>query len=681
MSIMKRLAAGAATTALACGLLTAGAHAQDITGGIAGKVTDDAGKPLAHVPVTIVYKATNTTLKTTTGNDGFFSIRNLQVGGPYDVTAAGDSTHQAKTAEINAIGVGDPYELNLTLDGNAGPSVATVTVQAARLGGANTVQTGPRSTFSASTIQQAPSFSRDLKDVARINPFVTVDPTNSDALYIAGNNNHVNTIYLDGVRQSDNFGLNGNGYPTQRSPFSIDIVQQFNVEVAPYDVKYGDFQGGLLNIVTKSGTNDFHGSAFYEYDSNKLGAGDVIGAAATHQPACSNGAFTGSNCGGRYVDPKFEDKQFGGYLSGPIIPDKVFFFVDYEEYDTTKISGYVPSGVAGSNPVPGVTSSQVSSVTNILQNSYGYNPGTYGASLPVQNQDYFARLDANITDQQHLFVTYQRTDGTTLSQPNNSVSTTSGTLGLSSDWYVYEQRLETYTADLTSHWTDKFTTELEYTHQTVKSPSTILGQPFADFQVYPTGSSATSSPKIVIGPDISRQANNLDVNDQQIKARASYTLGDHVLTLGYERDEVTSSDLFVQDATGLYTFDSTCGTGNGLTNLANHQACSFTYANAYDGQHRHHLSAGRVPSLLEPDDQGRPALRVLQHRRQAALQPDVPERVRLRQQSHDRRRKHRHAADRLQLAPGPDPDDLRRRRPVLGRQPDRLHLRQLRQPG
>ncbi|MGC1303268.1 MAG: TonB-dependent receptor [Caulobacteraceae bacterium] len=579
MSIMKRLAAGAATTALACGLLAAGAHAQDITGGISGKVTDDAGKPLANVPVTITFKATNATLKTTTGNDGFYSLRNLQAGGPYDVTA-GDSAHAAKTAEIPAISVGDPYQLNLTLESSAaGATVSTVTVKAARVGGANITQTGPRSVFNAADIQEMPSFTRDLKDTARLNPFVTVDPTNSNALYIAGNNNKVSTVYLDGVRQSDNFGLGNSGYPTQRSPFSIDIVQQFNVEVAPYDVKYGDFQGGLLNVVTKSGTNTFHGSAFYEYDSSELGAGQVLGAAAVHQPPCANGAATGSGCGDRIVSTKFQDKQFGGYLSGPIIPDKVFFFIDYEKYQSPKSITFGASDQAGPNPVKGVTSGNVSQISNILQSEYGYNAGTSGASTPIQNQDYFARIDANLTDKQHLFVTYQRTDGETLNAPNDAVT---GTLGLSSDYYVLEQLLETYTADLTSHWTDKLSTEIEYTHQTLATPSVLEGQPFAMFKVVPSGPASSTNAGVVIGPDLSRQANNLSVNDQQIKARVNYTLGDHVLTFGYEHEDVTSSDLFVQNATGVYTFDSTCGAGNGILNLEAHQACAFTYANAFD---------------------------------------------------------------------------------------------------
>ena len=400
MRIPKRLAAGAAATAIACALASSMASAQDITGGIAGKLTDDAGKPLAHVPVTITYEPTNAPITTSTGADGFFSVLDLQVGGPYRVTAD-DHVHQAKSVEVPSIALGAPYGLNFSLDPLGAATAQTVTVRASKVNGSIITQTGPRSVFNAAQIQELPSFTRDLKDTARLNPFVVVDPTNSNSLYIAGNNNKVSTVYLDGVRQSDNFGLGNSGYPTQRSPFSIDIVQQFNVEVAPYDVKYGDFQGGLLNVVTKSGANTFHGSAFYEYDSSELGDGQAIGRNAVHQPPCANGNATGTGCGNRIVLTKYQDKQYGGYLSGPIIPDKVFFIVDYEKFQSPRSINFTPSDISGPNPVTGVTQASVNTITNILQNSYNYAAGTFGASVPIQNQDYFGRIDANLTDKQH----------------------------------------------------------------------------------------------------------------------------------------------------------------------------------------------------------------------------------------------------------------------------------------
>ncbi len=259
--LTRNLATGVAVGALALALWSGAAFAQEITGGVAGHVTEN-GKPVAGAQIKVTNVATGISIQTTTGGDGFYSVNNLPVGGPYRVIAtAPDKASQ--TTDVGSIPLGSPYQLDVAI---GGAEVAEVTVTAAPAVKGAIVQTGPRTVFTATDIQTAPSFAGDLKDLARINPFVTIDAANSNAMTIAGTNNHFNTIYLDGVRQSDDFGLNNSGYPTQRSPFSIDVVQAFNVEVAPYEVQYGAFQGGILNVVTKSGTNDFHGSADYSED-------------------------------------------------------------------------------------------------------------------------------------------------------------------------------------------------------------------------------------------------------------------------------------------------------------------------------------------------------------------------------------------------------------------------------
>ncbi len=579
---MKTLVASAATTVLAFCAATSVAQAQDIFGGISGEITNDAGHPLAGVQVRVTNVPTHDTITTTTSAGGFFSVRNLPVGGPYDVVAS-DATHPAKTVRVDAITLGAPYDLNFSLGGG----VQELTVKASRIHGTSAVQTGPRSTFTATDIQTLPSFSRDLKDLARLNPFVTVDPSNSNAILIAGNNNHVNTIYVDGVRQSDDFGLNNSGYPTQRSPISVDAVAAFNVEVAPYDVRYGDFQGGVLNIVTKSGSNEFHGGGFYEYDS--AGAtGDVLGNRAVNQPKCDSGAQSGTisvqplgytspttlNCGDRVLHPAFKDKNYGVNIGGPIVPDKLFFFFDYEKYEGITTAGYSASDGGGTNPVKGVTNADIANITSILKSVYGYDTLGTGGNLPVTDEKYFAKVNWNITDKQRLFVSYQRTDGTTLNAPNENVNTI---LGLGSNYYIYEQKLEAYTADLQSQWSSNFATEIEYSHKSVESPSVLVGKPFAEFQI-----TLPSSTTVYVGPDISRQANNLGNTDQQVKLHASYTLGNHVISAGYEYENLNEFDLFVQDATGLFIFNKNCGAGDAITNLINRQACSLTYQNAYD---------------------------------------------------------------------------------------------------
>lgn len=549
--LMKRLAAGAATTVLAITLATAAAHAQETTGGITGAITDDAGHPLAGVTVRVTYVPTHSTQTAVTSADGFFSVRNLPVGGPYEVAAA-DATHASKTVQVSAIPLGSPYELNFTLEGSGVAQVVTVT--GARVRGTAAVQTGPRSTFTASDIQTLPSLNRDLKDLARLNPFVTIDPTNSNALIIAGNNNRYNTIYIDGVKQADDFGLNGNGYPTARSPISVDLVQSLNVEIAPYDVQYGEFQGGILSIVTKSGSNTVHGSAFYEYDGDKLGAGNEIN--------------------DKVVTNKFYDKNYGWTLSGPILKDRLFFSAGYEKYESSQAVSFGPSDSNAANAVPGVTGADVTNIINILKSKYKFDPLDYVANkLPVQDKKWFAKINWEINNNHRAFVSYQKTDSTQIN--SNDDSTSGKTLSLLSDWYSFEQILEVWTGALYSRWTPNLSTEILYSHKTVDSLSNSLaGNDFANFKIFTPGGGA-----VFLGPNISRQANALNNKTNAYKFKANYTIADHVLTAGYEREELNVFNLFVQNANGSYTF-GTAAAGNGITLLQAGTATSMIYANA-----------------------------------------------------------------------------------------------------
>ena len=581
---VRKLAAWAAMGALV--LAAAAAHGQEITGGISGTVTEN-GKPAAGATVTVTNAATGVSTTTTSGPDGFYTVRNLPPGGPYKVSVtATDKT--ASTEQVDQVPIGAPYDLDIALGGGA---VSEVTVTAAPTVRNATIATGPRTTFSAKDIATLPSFARDLHDLVRLNPFVTVDEANSNALIIAGENNHFNTIYLDGVRQSDDFGLNNDGYPTQRSPFSLTIIQSLNIEIAPYDVQYGDFEGGILNIVTKSGTNQFHGSVDYEYDSN-FDSGKTIGV--------QDNSVLGDTKQ-ETVTTRFRDEDSSITLGGPIWPDHLFFFFGYDKYQSLGSSTYVPSDVAGTNIVTGVTSAEATTTQTILSTSlgtaipnlatlvpgatsgtgYGYNPLGYGGSAPELNTDYFGKIDWYITDKQHLWFSYQQTDGNQYNTPDASISG-KGELNLASSDYVYAQDLDAYVVDLTSNWTDDLATEAEVTYRDVESPTQLLAGPFSNFLI-----KIPTEGEIDLGPDQSRQANNLGVKDWQAQLRAHYTIGDNVITAGYAWEQLTEFDLFVQEADGDYTFSNTCGPGKGLPdgefiNLADHIACNLTYQNTVD---------------------------------------------------------------------------------------------------
>ncbi|MGH8203382.1 MAG: carboxypeptidase regulatory-like domain-containing protein, partial [Steroidobacteraceae bacterium] len=282
------------------------AVAQETTSQVSGFVVGEDGQPISGAAVTILHVPSGTSESTTTSGSGQFSATGLRVGGPYRVTA-------------KAEGMQDAVVEDLYTQLAERTSVTIVAQPIAQLAGVEVtgiserdVTIGAASRYGAQEVKELPSISRDIKDVVRIDPKAWVDPTNSDALEVAGVNNRYNTITVDGVRQSDDFGLNNNGYPTQRSPLSVDAIEAVSVLSAPFSVEYSFFRGSTINMVTKSGTNEFTGSAFYYKGDDSL---------------------LGDETKDTEVDLVFDEEIFGATLGGPIVEDRLFFFLSYEKLE------------------------------------------------------------------------------------------------------------------------------------------------------------------------------------------------------------------------------------------------------------------------------------------------------------------------------------------------------------
>jgi hypothetical protein len=245
---------------LACPL----ASAQETTSSLSGFLLGANGLPIPDARVSIVHLPSGTAESTTTNASGAFSVTGLRVGGPYRVTAQAEGVQEATIEDLHT---------RLT----ERTSVTLIALSVAELAGIEVrgaserdISIGADSRYGTRDIQELPSISRDIKDVVRVDSKAWVDPTNDDALEVAGVNNRYNTVTVDGVRQSDDFGLNDNGYPTQRSPLSVDAIEAVSVLSAPFSVEYSFFRGSTINMVTRSGTNDFRGSAFYYQGDDSL---------------------------------------------------------------------------------------------------------------------------------------------------------------------------------------------------------------------------------------------------------------------------------------------------------------------------------------------------------------------------------------------------------------------------
>jgi len=163
--------------------------------------------------------------------------------------------------------------------------------------------------FNAEDLVSLPAINRDLKDIVRVDPCIYIDESRYDAIQCGGGNPRFNSLTLDGARMDDNFGFNGNGYPTVRVPFSYDSIDQVSIELAPFDVKYGSFTSCNINAVTKFGGNEVHGGVSFDYTNDSM-QGDSIE-------------------GEDIAQGDFSEKRFCFNVGFLIISDTLFAFVSY----------------------------------------------------------------------------------------------------------------------------------------------------------------------------------------------------------------------------------------------------------------------------------------------------------------------------------------------------------------
>jgi hypothetical protein len=529
--------------------------AQETSGQMNGFVFDASGAPAAGIPVTVKHLPSGTTVNVSTNAQGRFIARGLRLGGPYEVTFTPPGGTPRKVEQEVFVSLGQAYELDIPLAGREAIQEIVVSGQQRQLA---ELKTGPSTTFDLSQIQNAPKGGRDFKDILRADPKVYIDRFNSDAIQIAGASNRYNLLTVDGVRQNDDFGLNNGGYPTLRAPLSLDVIEQLSVNTAPYAVTYSGFQGGNINIVTKSGGNKFTGSAFYSYSDDSL-LGDKSG----------NRDILGFD---------FKDKAYGGTFGGPIVQDKLFFFAGYEKFTTSSPVTRGPAGSPFANQVAQITQADYDQIRSIAQSVYGYNIGTLDGSAPESDEKIFGKINWNVIEGQQLVVSYNRNKGSQVIQNTPIAFTPAGTaapiasLASASNWYNQIQVLDSVSAQLFSDWSDVFKTEIKYGWKQQKnSPTPIGAVPWAEVQVRTPGGGNLS-----LGPDRSRHFNALDIKTQTIKVKGDYLLGNHTITAGYEREMVDVFNAFLQDRYGVFYFNS-------IADFQARRATALTFQNAVSG--------------------------------------------------------------------------------------------------
>jgi outer membrane receptor for ferrienterochelin and colicin len=536
----RRLVRAAAVAFLALSIPVAG-FSQGTTGSVRGTVVDSAGTPVSGANVVITDTRTSTRRSTTAGADGAFSLSGLAIGGPFEINVNADSYKVAQVTDVYT-SLSETAEFNIVMESGALEEIVVTASRDFRVGA---VALGPSATFSLEELQAAPAINRNITDVIRADSRIYVDESRGDinAVQCAGKNSRFNSLTVDGVRMNDSFGLNSNGYPTERMPFSFDAINQVAVELAPFDATYGGFSACTINAVTKSGSNEFFGSAFFDYTDDSL-RGDKLE-------------------GDKIETGSFDEQRYGFTLGGPIVRDKLFFFAAYEKLDGANLFDRGPIGSGAVNEVL-VTQAELDEIVEIANEVYLYDPGPIPTSLDHEDEKILIKLDWNINDLHRMAFTYQFNDGENFTESDSE----SNEFEFENHLYERGAELNSYVGSLYSDWTDRFSTELRVSYLEIDNRQIpVAGTDFGEIRV------ELADVDVYLGADDSRHANKLDYDLGGFRLKGTYEFDNHAITAGIEYEELEIFNMFVQHVETEIRYD-------GIQNFRDGFADAIYYNNA-----------------------------------------------------------------------------------------------------
>jgi len=520
-------------------LLASGAMAQGVTGSaVTGTIINQENKPLAGVVVQIRNTATGVSFTAVTGSSGNYLLDNLPAGGPYLLTASLDGYYgHTRTGMQLALGQRLTLDLKLLPFEEFEEEMVVVAQEVDEL--QDQSRTGPSMTMDAQQMNQLPLQGRNFTDLIATTPQVSGNA-------MAGQNNRFNNIQVDGAAYNDLFGLAGSGTPggqANAKPISMEAIQTFVVQVSPFDVRYGNFAGGMVNAVTKSGTNEVHGSLF-GYGQNKVLAG-------------------------KQDDPTFLGYrvwQFGGSLGGPIVKDKAHFFIatDLQERRSAFGNQFQISGVNPEEDAAraGFTNAEAERFNRILAERYGVtNAGTaLGTQLGNPDRNVFAKISTGVIPNSYLELSYNfvgaEQDSLNRSPTNPAVpSRLRDGYQLSNSGYAQTTRTHTARAKLTSTFLEgKLSNEFLAGFSIIRDfRDASLDIPLV---LVKSGRLGRADSWLAAGAERFSQLNQLDQDIFQLQDSLTLALGDHQITAGTSTEFFKLKNAFLQAATGVWAFDS-----------------------------------------------------------------------------------------------------------------------------
>ncbi len=516
--------------AIAAILVSAMAFAQGVTtSSMGGKVTDETGEPLPGASIVAVHIPSGTTYGAAADFDGFYRISGMRTGGPYKVTISYVGFNEDVKEGIY-LNLGQAERISSELSESATALQEVVVTGGAAGSLFDPGKTGAETNVSQRQVNNLPTISRNIADFARLTPQAKV--TGDDVVSISGQNNRYNAIYIDGAVNNDVFGLaaNGtNGGQTGVSPISLDAIESFQINVAPFDVRQSGFAGGSINAITKSGTNKFIGSA-YGFLRNESFAGKTpVGLVGEGEE--------------REKLDEFSAKTYGVRLGGPLIEDKLFFFVNYERQENETPQPFNISSYRGD-----ATAADLDNLSNFLVNNYGYNPGGYANNTSsLESDKLIAKIDWNINEKNKLSLKHSYVKAIQFDAPSSNT----GSISFINGAINFESITNSTALELNSQIGSNMSNNLVVGYTTVNDDRDPAGSPFPAVQIFDAAGTS-----IFFGSEAFSTANLLEQKILTLTDNFQIYSGRHTITIGTNNEFSSAKNVFFRQNFGDYRFNS-----------------------------------------------------------------------------------------------------------------------------
>ncbi len=542
--------------------LTSIIYSQGVTtSSIDGKVTDLSSEPLPGASILATHIPSGTTYGAATDFNGFYRISGMRTGGPYKIA-------------ITYIGFNDDIKENVFLSlgqterisskmAEATTALDEIVITASGEGIFSSNKTGTSTNISQRDISTIPAAARSIADFVRITPQAQLSEGNDGfSISFAGQNNRYNAIYIDGAVNNDVFGLAGsgtNGGQTGVNPFSVDAIEAFQVNIAPFDVRQSGFSGGSVNAITRSGSNSFEGSAYAFTRSESL-------AGETPPELVTNG-------NSREKLDEFNALTYGVRIGGPIVTNKLFFFVNYERQDDETPQPFDLGNYGGR-----ASQQQLDNLLDFLQNGFGYNPGGFANNTRTLESDKItAKIDWNIDANHKLSLRH----GYVKAENLEARSSGSSSIGFLNGSEFFTTATNSTALELNSRFGNKFSNNLIITYTGVRDDRDPAGEPF------PTVDIQDGTGTISFGSEPFSTANLLNQDIINLINNFEIYSGGHTITLGTNLEWASAKNLFFAFNYGDYTFQDQFDANGNLISTGLDQFLSGQDADIY--QHGYSL--------------------------------------------------------------------------------------------